>query len=383
MIYLQKREIKGEINFFVLATLIMTIKILLSFTGLFKLPDIIDNIMIISSIIFFIIDIFNNKYCDIYKNLVNLIFGTIVFYTCIVTKNYYLFMSYLLIVASINKNIRKIIILLHNIKILYIAFLIPLYVAFCITDNYLSTEVVKNGHIALSLGFVHANVAGIILFWMIVEKIYLNYKNNNLNMRLKLLFQIILIYLLTACKTVILMGLLLWILLIINKRKVTLVTKILAKYVFSISSIFIVLSTNIYMKGVGVFYNLIQKIDLIITGRIRIGAKLLSIYDWTFFGQNVQLGIIDWDSYYRLNSITVDGMYIDFFIRSGIIYILIIGILILKYFREERPYIDYIIVILFSIYGLSEIHGVYTAISFPLILIVTDYFKKYKNIDRL
>ena len=40
------------------------------------------------------------------------------------------------------------------------------------------------------------------------------------------------------------------------------------------------------------------------------------------------------------------------------------------------------LIILFSIYGLSEIHGIYISISFPLLLVSTDYFKGNKRLNR-
>lgn len=377
-----KSGLKYTTDFFSIATIVMTIKILLGFTGIFHISNFIDNAMVVIIILLFIIDILKTRYYTLREILICMIIGVLIIYTCLITKNYYLIMSYLLIIASIKKDIRRVVSLIYKVKILYISFLIPLYIILCLTTNYLSSEVVKSGRIALSLGFVHANIAGIVLFWMIVEKIYINYENINIITRLNLLFKIILIYILTSCKTVILMGSLFYLLLVVNKRGTNKYTIFISKYIFIVSCIFIILSINIYTNQSSIFLDGVKVIDEIMTGRIRIGAKLLSMYDWSFFGQRVELGKIAYDSYYGLNSVTIDGMYIDFFIRSGIVYMLIIGFLNYKYGIKERPCIHYIVIILFSIYGLSEIHGIYISISFPLLLVSTDYFKGNKRLNR-
>ena len=382
MNYVSKGINEHKEPFFFIATIIMTVKVLLDFNAILEMPDLIDNIMIAMSILFYLIDIFYTRYYTFREILIGTIASILIFYTCMITKNYYLIMSYILIIASIKKDTKKVVALIYKTKIWYIFFLITIYITLCICTNLIDGEILKDGRIALSLGFTHPNTAGIILFWIIVDKVYLNYEYIDLKKIINLIFEILLIYLVTGCKTSFYMGSIFLMLIIIDKKKKVLFIKNIAKYIFVVSCIFIIISISIYMNKSGIFYNLIYNIDAIMTGRIRIGSKLLSIYGWSLFGQSVKLGNTMYDPYYGLTWVTIDGMYIDLFIRSGIIYMLIIGFLNYKYCNKERPGIDYIVIILFSIYGLSEIHGLYISISFPLLLVSTDYFKRNKRLNQ-
>ena len=142
MNYVSKGINEHKEPFFFIATIIMTVKVLLDFNAILEMPDLIDNIMIAMSILFYLIDIFYTRYYTFREILIGTIASILIFYTCMITKNYYLIMSYILIIASIKKDTKKVVALIYKTKIWYIFFLITIYITLCICTNLIDGEII-------------------------------------------------------------------------------------------------------------------------------------------------------------------------------------------------------------------------------------------------
>ncbi|WP_155515364.1 hypothetical protein [Faecalibacterium prausnitzii] len=253
-------------------------------------------------------------------------------------------------------------------------------ILFSLFGNPIMT-ITKNGLTnAYCFGFSHSNVYAELVFWCIVEYTFLLIVDNRMVKLKKLLIPFIIglfVSYICVCRSA-MAALFLWYMGIILSRKEMLPSYMLQK----ITRLIIPVIGVVYAVLVVIYANrsqneVVQSLNILFSGRIGITAKIYETTGISILGKYVQRGIVDWDSYYLLNSVTIDGMYSSFMIQIGMLYLF--GLSFFNW-KSSKLYsgIECAAIIIFSVYGISEVAMLNGYYGFPLFLIV--YYSLKNNV---
>lgn len=111
-----------------------------------------------------------------------------------------------------------------------------------------------------------------------------------------------------------------------------------------------------------------EKINLLFSGRIKLGAYALEHYGLTWLGQEISSFYVEWDSYWRLNKFTFDNLYSNIMINFGLIWLVICSLFFFLLSRKNNAKVS-VFLIIWAIYGMSEVYGINVYYCFPILLV--------------
>lgn len=364
------RERKLEI--YKIAIILMSFRtIVVSATRLVEIPNILDNIMIFASILFSLMDFMQYRKYSLKKVLIISVLGLMCLYTSYKTLDYNLAIDYFFVLCCINHNFFRILRVMNRTKIITLIACTGMAIIFSLLGNQVLT-ITKNGTtIAYCFGFSHSNVFAEIVLWCIIEYTFLLIVDQKKLKKRKLLVPFIIglfVAQICVCRSAT-MALIMWYIGIYVSKKNQLPTNALkttTKLIIPVIGILYTILVLIYASRVQ--NEIIQYLNVIFSGRIGITAKIYEISGISLLGKYVRRGLVDWDAYYLLNSITIDGMYSSFMIQTGLLYLL--GISVLNWISAKYySTIECIAIIIFSVYGITEVGMLNGYYGFPLFLI--------------
>ncbi|WP_370831243.1 hypothetical protein [Clostridium sp.] len=193
------------------------------------------------------------------------------------------------------------------------------------------------------LGYDHPNLLHTNLFILVILFIYIFYEKLNIACYIGILTINLLIYNFSVSRTGLFAIILAVLITVLLKRKLisNRVFYDICKIVIPLCVLFTIITAFGYKK-----FDLIKKIDRIFSGRIYYSSYFLSSYKWNAFGRNL-VG----------DNNLLDNGYVVLIINYGII---IFGLYILGYHKIVKRFIAYnmnkelLMIILFSIYGVTE-----------------------------
>lgn len=123
----------------------------------------------------------------------------------------------------------------------------------------------------------------------------------------------------------------------------------------------------------------IKGLDLLLSGRIKLGAYWFAHKGITLFGQNLQNHLVTWDNTWKLSGkITFDNMYNYLMMNSGVIWLVILSLFLYR-LKGERQVKDNIFIVVWLLYGIVEVHGINPIMMFPLLLITGENIVRVNN----
>lgn len=216
-----------------------------------------------------------------------------------------------------------------------------------------------------SFGFIHPNTLGTIILLIVIDYIYINYSKLNLKHCIIVCTLVFITKFFTDSRT----GLYITIALIVialldkssnlNRKIITKIASITVPYIAILSVI------------VSIYYNkstIIQTIDLVLTGRIRLGNIYLNMYPINLFGNFISFPTTS----YNGEIITLDNLYIRMLVNFGAIYFL--GICF-SYYKLGKKYCTNIessksiLIFSFAFLGISESIGYNICFNISLFLL--------------
>lgn len=114
---------------------------------------------------------------------------------------------------------------------------------------------------------------------------------------------------------------------------------------------------------------LVKIVDELLSGRIRLMAYALENIGLTMFGKNLVGYEIHWDPYWKMNSFTFDSIYASFYCNLGIIWLILICTLFILLAKRGDMKIN-VFLIMWALYGVTETHGLYCYMCFPILMVV-------------
>lgn len=287
-------------------------------------------------------------------------------YSCIKIGNSSLLITILTCLAIRRQDIDKTI----NFIFRYTVVLFILHFLLALTSHILfGSEIwtIYQGKKVLHLGFGHRNRLSIMVFNLMILWIYLNFYKIRKRGYLLLTIIGLFTFWVTRTKTFlieVIMAVVLLKLINMKKKRINRAINSLASILFIVLFLFTNILVAHYLDG----YRLVSMINTMLTNRIRLGGYALYNYGITLFGQKINY-IAVWDELFGLTTFTFDNIYSFLAINQGIIWALIIAICLWKLAVLRDIRINYCIV-LWCLYGLTEVHGLNCYMFFPLILIV-------------
>lgn len=238
--------------------------------------------------------------------------------------------------------------------------------AFRISEN---GEIIKR----YSLGFVHPNITYLNFFILVALYLYLKYENLTIKNYIFIFISAVALFKITDSRTGFITVILSIFISILFKNKNIFKNRLFRKVIMNVPLICGIISVMIsfnYTKNNKLFYI----INKILTGRLELGKRFFDIYGINLFGQNVVEGSNLNGSYLR-----IDSGYISLIVVYGLVIFLIYLILqtkLLKMYVKNDRVKEIMLIIVFSVYGLTEVY-VYNVFINISLLFLSDLL--YKN----
>ncbi len=368
-LYIQKLGYRRFVLYF--GILILTFKTTCSISSIIVISNIFDDILSISSAailcVYTVSQIKNFKLLILY-----LLFMGLGLLSANITGQSVILITIITIFALCSEQIDNAIKFIFYFEVIFLIINISIFVLLCLFGSY---SFFKNygGRIRCDFGFNHPNVFSSFLFNIILMWIWLNYKKITARHYISIIFISIIAYLFSGTRTSLVLSILTILLLFVSKRSKK------SKFLFYTASVIVPLISILIMFCI-VYYTsdiaIINYIDKLLSARIRLGAYAYENFGITFFGQNLENINVTWDPYWGFNEFTFDCSYSYLIMNNGLIWLLIISLFFCFLAKRKNNKIN-LFIIIWSLYAITEIHGLNCFYCFPILLIA--YFVFYNN----
>lgn len=349
-------------------------KAMLSFTPVKNMIPQVDEILTVLVATCFTIVIFQKKF-TIKIFLIHVLLTVLAVVTSYFTGNVTIFFSLLTIFAIREEKNVIYFIMKYEILILFFIFLLAFYFQNLIVYDYNSERYL------FSFGLSHSNVFACVVFNIILMWMWCNYKNLTFKKMLNIVGLFVFLYLLNGSKTAVIVGIFSVILLYFSLGEQHYINKLLmyvAQSIVPVLSVFCFLLITKYDEK----NKIITMIDTLLTGRVKLGAFAHYKYGWTILGQFTDGSKnFGWDESWQMRSYgTFDNLYSSMIINYGIIWLIVISIAFFCLARKKDNRINCMLII-WAIYAVSEVHGMYGFFGFPILLSSLLLERKIGNLE--
>lgn len=224
---------------------------------------------------------------------------------------------------------------------------------------------IHNGIVRYHFGFVHPNSFAIVLVNISVMWLWLKYDKVNTIDIVGMVCINAAGYFYTKCRTA--LGIMLAVVILrmlFFKNRNTKILKITASLCVPALSLIMLVLISQYISGAP----MILLIDKLLSLRIKLGAYALEHYGLTFAGQDMTEITVMWDSFWQLNGHTFDNVYSFLLINYGFLWLLFLIVLFYK-LAQINSEKDNIVILLWAIYGITEVHIINPFLFFPIMLV--------------
>ena len=328
------------------------LKSILDHSNLIPLTDKIDDLISIVSVLFLFISCLKKEYP--YKALfwsINLILLALL--TSLNARNVSFFIPIIVIVASYKEDIIKLLKFIFYCEL--VLFIIHIIIPLLLSFNGFEIYFIKSHKLVLTFGYSHPNILSLTVLNLISMWIWLNYKTITNKDYIIISIISIITYLCTNSRTPLFTLIILFGLLFISKFDKLEKLFDIAKITFPLCAFLTIFSVYLYPND----YTIVNFFNKLFTRRIQLGSEGLLSYGASVVGQHVK---------YR-TGFTFDNIYSSLYVHYGMIWIVIISVLFYMLAKKKNNMIN-IFIILWSFYGMTEIHGMNPFKFFPLLLIV-------------
>lgn len=326
-------------------------------------------------ICFFVKLIFQN-----YTNkqlIITIISGIISFWVSIITHEFIALYVFLVIFASKNIDIKKII----KISFCCITVLLSIHVIKYIIDGFISEIPIiyrNTGEPRYTFYMYHPNIVAGLILWLVSQYAYLKYDNLKIRHLIAFLAIFIVTYLLTLSRTTLIASIALIVLLVLSKNiKLSKIITYFSKIIFIVAIVFTIGISYIYRWNKDSF--ILQKIETALSGRVSLLSIAIDEYGVSLFPRDLDLTKeVKWD-FGGTAELYLDSIYSRSYIKYGLLYLIWL-IYLFTNLNSKNEKKNAIFIILFAIIGITERYIMYPVIGFPL-LFFGDYLwsEKKKN----
>lgn len=344
--------------------LLLILKSSISYSAIIPYGDLADNILSVFGLALLTIEILSKRYSS-KRLMAYVVIGFLSLISVQKTGYYTLFWTVVICMAICDEDIDKIASFMYKCQITFlILHTIMALIAGIISGYSLFSDII--GVLRWNAGFVHPNTVSIYLFGIIVLWVWLNFERITKKHIGNIMLLSLAAYILTKTRTALLVQLVFLFLLAWYKSKIR-STKFLnwcSALVVPVIGGLLFFFIHSYSAG----NSLSAWLDRLLSGRIRLGAYAYERYGLTMFGENLKNMEVVWDEIWRLSGHTFDSVYSFFFSNQGLIWLAVIIIAFACLVKRKCTKIN-IMLLVWSLYGISETHVLDGTRFFPILLV--------------
>ena len=356
--------------------ILLVIKVFLSYTAFGKIIPYSDSVLSLFAVVCLGLSILNKGYTvkTLFVYAVILALGL---YSSYCVGSVMLFITILTIFAIYNE--KRTILFMYKYEVFIF---VLLAIASIVTGNV--KRYAGDGiSLYFNFGFSHPNVAAAMLFNMMIMWIWLSYGNLKGSTYFKLVTFSFAVYFVTGARTILIVGMLTILLVMLSKsekRWVQTGLEVIAGGIVPILSLLFMYTTINYQTGNAV----IKAVDVLMTGRLKLGAYAYEHYGFTFLGQVVEKGTkFGYDALWNMGRFTTfDNLYTKLMINNGIIWLIIIAVAFLCVAKFRNNLLNSMIIV-WALYAITEGHGLNGYLCFPILFIVLVIDKNREHLKTL
>ncbi|MEG2908008.1 MAG: hypothetical protein RR945_02210 [Erysipelotrichaceae bacterium] len=364
---------KHSVSLMGIGTVLMSIKVSFDVSKILFMPSWLELVIIAIFLLCFLIEIIHNKY-TMKTLLLSILLAIVAIVTGVLTTNYAIIITIVLILAVGNKDIDKYLVLIFKTQLLFLIIHLVLSGMFLIVGRSSEVFVFARNVTRWQFGFVHPNAFSLYIFNLLMIWCWINYTKIRITNLLIILLIMVCFTLFTKTRTSMLISIIFILLLYFSiNKKFSRILKFTAK--FCIPCLFIITYLLIKTYSNGNPFSLM--INNFLTGRIQLGAYGYERFGLTMFGQQIRyLSEIKWDPIWKMTIFTFDNLYSEIMCNIGIIWALIISTFMYKIVQISDNKISSFI-IAWALYGITEVNGLNVFLCFPIVFLA--YLLKYRK----
>lgn len=302
------------------------------------------------SFMLFLFNMFNQKY-TLKKLVIIIVLGLISLYTSYKLNTLLFMINFMAMISIENTDIKKIVKIDLIIKLFYILLHMTLYFinysiySLGIVDAVKFTE---NIGIRNSMFFTGPNAMAGLVFWLVIDYLYLNQNKKIYFKSLICIIPILLCYLFTKSRTFIIVYILYLTLLTFKKifKKSDKLINIIFKYIPDILFITMLLIVSNYSLFINKFNMVITQINTLLSSRLTYSVRAYNYYGFNLLTNTSSINLEQ--------KFIIDNFYIRSVVSYGVIIFLIISI-ITKMVAKKATSFEKIIIIIMYIYLFCEL----------------------------
>ena len=299
-------------------------------------------------------------------------------YSAVMSTNFGFLITVITCFAIYKENIRNV---LKTIFLIELSFFVTHTILTVLAGILIGTPISMqiSGATRYNFGLTHPNTFSLYYFQLVLLWVTLYYPNTRHKSRslfLMLLLSFV-IFRLTISRTMFVSLVLLYLLLLLELHDKSKWINRIAKYVFPVTA---VLMIGFYMLFSSQFLfgnseGFLWELNTLLSSRIKLGAYGYSHYGLTLFGQNIEEYGFKWDETWRMVEYYTDGIFPLFAINIGLIWVVVLSVLFYRLAEKKNTMIN-IMIIVWTLYGISETHVINGYVCFPIFLVMQTLQRK-------
>ncbi|NEG89961.1 hypothetical protein [Bifidobacterium aerophilum] len=363
-------------SFLELGLAIFVVKLFLSSSVLFSYSNILDLALTVLGVVALGISILSQRYKA----------GTLFFYagiSILALLNYYftglsiLLEGIITILAIRGHKFDYVInyIFRWSLLCLMIHFLFLLIVLPGRIDSYFYNDGTRN---RFNFGYSHPNVFSAYIVNMALICIWLSYKKISAKKMLCITMVTFAVAALTQTRTLIVSTVFIIAVITFCKRihDSNKLLSFVAGLIFPVVGLLYFISWNLYLRS----NSLVLKIDKLLSGRILLGSYVYSNNGFTLLGRDMSDRSTTWSSLFPITRFTFDDFYSYLLLNIGVVWFVLIAIFLWMLSKRGNNKVNCFIII-WSVLGITEVHGLNVYSGFVVLLLVFLLNKKTGTID--
>lgn len=359
-----------RINLIKIAILLFVFKALLGcqHPELLTIPPVIDAACIGVGIVVFLLKVFSYRFgCKDFFLFAGC--GLFVLFTCYQIKQYDLLISFITIFLLRDENLDEYVRMIFKYQIIM---MIAIFGAMSVY-HFGYFEHIYWYRLLDRTSFMacmsHPNILATCVISLMLMYVWLNFEDFTFNKYLALITVTVILFLLTDTRTTFILSLfflsfMYW----MRGERVKIIISKYLKFLFPSMGIAVFFLIKQYINGNA----WLLWLDSLVSGRIKLGSYAYYHSGIAILPRMLEYardGIVQWEQQWQLNAFAFDNLYSFIWIQLGVVWFVFISVFI-HYLIKKTDYKCHCFIMLWIIYGFTEVQGLSCYRFFPLLLAV-------------